>query len=183
VVDLGLRLEDIAGLGREPAAATKTGTYNLRDQLTKNGATDAEISVLLNERVELNALTSDALIEMIERKLKNYGLKKVIPDDDLLAKTYRDFRLSQQLRKKFEKMQKEFEQDAGEIEVPKDLQEQVRAVLEQHDDLRWDEAIQIVLDETQLGRVRAEKQKAKRESGDFTDADEDDGGNEHGEAS
>ena len=183
VIDLGLRLEDISGLEREPAAATRTSADILRDQLAKNGANDAEIAILLSERVELNAMTSDALIEMIERKLKDYVLEKVIPDDDLLARTYRGFHRSQQLREKFGEIQSTFEENATEIEVPRDLQEQVRAVLEQHDDLRWDEAIQIVLDETQLGRVRAEKQKAKRESGDFTDADEDDGGNEHGEAS
>jgi hypothetical protein len=52
----------------------------------------------------------------------------------------------------------------------------VRAVLNKHGDLRWDNAIQIVLDEAQLDRVRTEKQKAKRKSGDFTDADDDDEG-------
>ena len=66
VVDLGLRLDDIAGLEREPAAATKIGASVLRDQLAENGATNAEIDILLNERVELNAMTSDALIAMIE---------------------------------------------------------------------------------------------------------------------
>ena len=34
--------------------------------------------------------------------------------------------------------------------------------------------LRLVLDETQLERVRAEKQKAKKESGDFTDAGDDD---------
>ena len=48
----------------------------LREQLAENGATDAEIAILLNERVELNAMTSDALIAMIERKLKDYGLEE-----------------------------------------------------------------------------------------------------------
>jgi hypothetical protein len=52
------------------------------------------------------------------------------------------------------------------------LKEQVRRVLDKHGDLRWDDAIQIVLDRTQLDRLRAEKQKAKKKSGDFTDADE-----------
>ena len=42
-VDLGLRLEDIAGLEREPAAATKTGAADLREQLAENGATPEEI--------------------------------------------------------------------------------------------------------------------------------------------
>jgi hypothetical protein len=55
------------------------------------------------------------------------------------------------------------------------LREQVCAVLDRHGDLRWDDAIQIVIDRTQLDRVRAEKQKAKKKSGDFTDADEDEG--------
>ena len=59
VIDLGLRLDDIAGLEREPAAATKTRSDILRDQLAENGATDAEIAILLNERVELNAMASD----------------------------------------------------------------------------------------------------------------------------
>ena len=48
VIDLGLRLEDIAGLEREPAAATKTSADILRDQLAENGATDAEIAILLD---------------------------------------------------------------------------------------------------------------------------------------
>jgi hypothetical protein len=119
-------------------------------------------------------MTSNALIEMIERKLKDYGLEKVIPaDDELLAETYRAFHRSQQLRKKFETIKHEFEQENHEIEVPRDLKEQVLAVLDKHRDLRWDDAIQIVLDGSQLDRVLAEKQRAKHKSGDFTDADED----------
>ncbi len=60
------------------------------------------------------------------------------------------------------------------IKAPADLKKQVSAILKKHPDLRWDDAIQIVLDKTQLDHVRAEKQKAKKKSGDFTDADEGD---------
>jgi hypothetical protein len=176
VIDLGLRLADIEGLGRESAAASRTSPTVLRGQLAENGATDVEINILLNERVELNAMTSDALIEMIERKLKNYGLEKVVPDDDLLAETYRAFHHSQQLREKFEEIEEEFEEGDTEVEVPQNLKEQVRRVLDKHRDLRWDDAVQIVLDGTQLDRVRAEKQKAKKKSGDFTGADDDQSG-------
>jgi hypothetical protein len=173
VIDLGLRLADIAELEREPAAACRTSTSILREQLAENGATAAEIDILINERVELNAKTSDALIEMTERKLKDYGLKKVIPpNDDLLAETYRAFHRSQQLREKFEELKEEFEADAGEVKVPKNLKRRIRAVLDEHCDLRWDDAIQIVLDKTRLDHVRTEKQKAKDKSGDFTDDDE-----------
>ena len=176
VIDLGLRLGDIAGLEREPAAASKISADMLRTQLAENGASDAEIAILLEERVELNAMTSDALVAMIERKLKEYGLKKVIPDDALLAHTYRAFHRSQQLREKFEELEEEFEEDEdSEIQVPKNLEKKIRAVLDKNNDLRWDDAIQIVLDDTQLDRVRAEKQKAKKKSGDFTDTDDSDG--------
>jgi hypothetical protein len=121
-------------------------------------------------------MASDALVAMIEIKLREYGLKKVIPDDDeLLADTYCAFHRSHQLREKFEELEEEFKGDESEIQVPKDLKEQVRAVLGKHNDLRWDDAIQVVLDETHLDRARAEKQKAKKKSGDFTDADPDEG--------
>ncbi len=173
VTDLGLRLDDIAGLEREPAAATKTSAANLRAQLAENGATDAEIAILLNERVELNAMASDDLITMIERKLKDYGLKKVIPDNDVLADAYRGFHRSKELREAFEEMESEFEE--SKVKVPKTLSRQVRAVLKKHPDLRWDDAIQVVLDATQLDHVRAEKQKAKKESGDFTEDEEEEG--------
>ena len=170
VIDLGLRLADIAGLEREPAAATRVNAGILRGQLAENGAADSEIDILLHERVELNAMTSDALIEMIECKLQDYGLEKVVPEDDLLAKTYRAFHHSQELRKKFEQI-KDALKDA-EAEVPRNLNEQVRAILDEHGDLRWDDAVQIVLNKMQLDRVRAEKQKAKRKFGDFTNTDE-----------
>jgi hypothetical protein len=165
-IDLGLRLADIAGLEREPAAASKTNGADLRSQLVGNGATAAEIEILLHERVELNALTSDQLIAMIERKLKEYGLEKVVPDKKLLGKTYQAFHQGQQLRQAFEKAKSKFK--ATKIAVPGDLERRVRAILRKHDDLRWDDAVQIVLDRTQLDHVRAKKEKAKKTSGDFT---------------
>jgi hypothetical protein len=170
VIDIGLRVDDIANLGREPAAATKTTKATLRSQLAENGATDAESSILLDERVELNAMASDDLVEMIERKLKEYGIKKVIPGDDLLVKAYQAFHHSQKLRDIFEKAKRKYKKT--KIDVPDDLKEKVRAALDKHGDLRWDDAVQIVLDATQLDHVREEKQKAKEKSGDFTDNEE-----------
>jgi hypothetical protein len=169
-IDIGLRLEDIGGLEREPAAATKTGPTRLREQLAENGASPDEINILLHERVELNAMTSDALIAMIERKLKAHGIKKVIPDGQLLGETYRAFHRSNELREEFEELESQFKE--SKIKVPKDLKDRVHAVLEKHLDLRWDEGLRVVLDATHLDRVRTEKQKAKKKSGDFTDTDD-----------
>ena len=171
VIDLGLRLKDIAGLEREPAAATKASEAKLREQLAENGATAAEIEILLHERVELNAMTSDALIAMIKRKLKQYGLKKVVPSNELLGEAYREFHRSKELREEFEELESGFEE--SKIKVPKNLKNQVSAILTKHPDLRWDDALKIVLDKTQLDAVRAEKQKAKKKSGDFTGTDDD----------
>jgi hypothetical protein len=174
VVDLGLRIADIEGLEREPAAASKIAPGILREQLAENGADAAEIAVLQGERVELNAMASDALVGMIERKLKAYGLEKVIPKGALLAETYHTFHLSQQLRKKYQEMAKAFGKKAGKVEIPKDLDRQVRAILAKHADLRWDDALWIVLDKTTLESVREDKQKARKKSGDFTGEDEGD---------
>ena len=172
VIDLGLRLGDIAGLEREPAAASKSSKDILRRQLAENGATDAESAILINERVELNAMTSDALVAMIERKLNEHGLTKVIPDDELLRKTYRAFHRSQQLREKFEEMERAFEET--KVKAPKDLRDRVCAILTKQTDLHWDDALRIVLDATQLDEVRAAKQRARKKAGDFTGRDEDD---------
>jgi hypothetical protein len=179
VIDLGLRLADIAGLAREPAAATRTSQATLRNQLAGNGASDVEIGILLNDRVELNAMTSDALIAMIERKLKAYGLSKVVPANAMLADAYRAFHRSQQLREEFEELESEFK--ASKIKVPKNLKTRVQTILKKHPDLRWDDALKVVLDAAQLDAVRAEKQKAKKKSGDFTDDDGDDDGADDGD--
>jgi hypothetical protein len=168
VLDLGLRLADIEGREREPAAATKAKSSARQRYLAENGASDDEIDILLNERVELNAMASDALIQMIERKLDDYGLEKVTPDDDLIEETWRAFQRSARLQEKFEELESEFDEEAAEVAIPKDLRSRVRAILAEHDDLRWDDAVQLALDETQLDRVRAEKQKAKKKYGDFT---------------
>jgi hypothetical protein len=60
------------------------------------------------------------------------------------------------------------------INVPKNLKTKLQEILKKHPDLRWDDALKVVLDATQLDAVRAEKHKAKKKSGDFTDDDEDD---------
>ena len=60
-----------------------------RQNLRLNGATEEEIEFLLEQRVELNALTSGQLVAFIERKLAEHGISKVIPPTDLLGDAYR----------------------------------------------------------------------------------------------
>jgi hypothetical protein len=171
VVDLGFRLADTEGLEREPAAASKTDRALLRDQMAQNGATAAEIEILLTERVELNAMASDDFVAMIERKLNAYGLNKVVPAEGVLADTYRAFHRSEALRDKFEEVEDAFDAEDEDKPAPKNLTNKVRAVLKKHTNLRWDEAVRIVLDNKTLDRVQEDKAKAKKKSGDFTGED------------
>jgi DNA topoisomerase VI subunit A len=63
VIDLGLRLADVEKHGLESESVEyRESARSIRDTLTESGATQAEIAFLLNNRVELNAFTSDELV-------------------------------------------------------------------------------------------------------------------------
>jgi len=114
VIDLGLRLDDIGGLGRELAydkGNRSNKIYNLRE----NGATEEEIQILLNERIELNAMTSDQLIAFVERKLAQHGIKKVVPDGERLAETYRLVGRTDRIKKIVEAELAMFEDETDEV--------------------------------------------------------------------
>jgi hypothetical protein len=70
------------------AANTVGSPYKAAANLRLNGATEAEIGFLLDNRVELNAFASDELLAWIEKKFAEHGVKKVIPDDKILANAY-----------------------------------------------------------------------------------------------
>jgi uncharacterized membrane protein YheB (UPF0754 family) len=113
-----------------------------------NGATEQEIQFLLTRRVELNALTSRQLVDMIEEKLTAHDVKKVIPDDDVLAETYRKMAISKKLEDIIEKtilediIEKTIKDTAEDkIEIPADLREQIDKHSQKHQHMRWDEAM------------------------------------------
>ena len=167
---MGLRLDDIDGLETEPAAETRTGEDKLREQLRNNDATEEEIDLLLTERVEINAMGSAELVQFIEDKLEDNGIEKVIPDRKLLEESYREFDRGVRLKKVFEEAEKTF--DDSSTEVPTDLDQKVREVLEEHDDLRWDDAVQIVLNKDLLGDLRKAKREEKAKAGNFIESGE-----------
>ena len=165
-MDFGSRIS--SGLEREPAAASKIDKRTLRKQLAENGARPAEIEILLNERVELNAMSSGDLVAMIERKLNAYGLKKVVPDQATARGGLSRLPPLRGLAAKFEAIEEAYDAKAKDVAIPKDSCAEVRAILDKHRDLRWDDAVQIVLDKQGLERVRADKAKARKKAGDFT---------------
>ena len=139
IVDLGFRLQDTIGLEREKVR------YNSdpRSNLSLNGATQEEIKILCQgrwygERVELNAMTSDQFIEWLERKLKEHGVKKVIPSEEILEATYRRAVYLRRL----EELENKMRMGKGEkIETPKNLSARIEEAFFKRQSASWDEVI------------------------------------------
>jgi hypothetical protein len=148
VIDLGLRLEDVDGLESEnmhfesPRAA--------RENLRENGATDEEIDVLLEQRVELNAFASDEFIEWIEGKLQQHGIAKVVPDGDTLAGAYCRMRRQALVQAQIEEALAELddEDDERELPIPDNLISRITKRLKDKPALRWDAVLREIAEGT-----------------------------------
>jgi hypothetical protein len=141
-IDLGLRLADVTALrlDSEPTH-DKGGAYTRAENLRKNSATEAEVAFLLENRVELNALPSDQLVEWLEGKLTEHGVKKVIPDGDVLAAYYRAIATGRRVEKIVEEAVAKAKEDEAAVTVPQDLGQAATAYIEQHPEASWDAAI------------------------------------------
>ena len=143
IIDLGFRLADIGGLQRERVEYRGSDpTQNLRE----NGATKKEINILFQghwygERVELNAMASDQLIGWLERKLREHGVKKLIPDSETLAAAYRRAVFLQKIDEGQKRLRKKLQ--AQTIKVPDNLSDRVRSFMsdKQAEVMAWDEIV------------------------------------------
>jgi Topoisomerase 6 subunit A/Spo11, Toprim domain len=148
VIDLGLRLADVRKLGLEASAedAFDRGRDAAKlENLRLNGATREEARFLLTQRVELNALTSGQLVAFIEGKLNEHGIKKLIPNADLLRDAYRLFVNSKRVEKVVADTIKDIETE--KIATPGNLSARVAAHLRQHPKLRWDAAVAAIAED------------------------------------
>jgi hypothetical protein len=137
-VDLGVRMADIGGLQSE-AVFDRGEIETRRDNLFKNGATLEEVEFLLDRRVELNAMTSRQLVDFVERKLQEHGLRKVVPNETELADAYRLFAHGREAGAIIERELAKLN-GGSPVQVPADLCERVTAYLAAHPTARWDEA-------------------------------------------
>jgi hypothetical protein len=151
VYDLGLRMEDIAGLETERVmhkASDEAVAANLRE----NGASEEEIRFLLRQRVELNAFTSDQLVAFIERKLAEVGIRKVVPDEVTLQAACHRARTTTLINQELEALVTKASEQAETLPAMPDLAHRVRALLDQEPALSWDAAVaQIVATADQGG--------------------------------
>jgi hypothetical protein len=135
-------------LQSEPVVFGNRNSAAVRKNLRLNGATESEIAYLVDskQRVELNAMTSPQLIELIEEALVTNGVGKVIPNASTLAAAFRS-------RVEYMRAQKAVGQAivaarrrAGEVVIPDDLAERVAAYLKAHPAEPWENAVRAIAD-------------------------------------
>jgi hypothetical protein len=93
-IHVGLRLEQITALGglasqvpgglEDEPIGEGTLKHVSDDRLRECGATEEEITLLRTRRVELNALTTEQLVALVEGALAEHGIHKVMPDTEHL---------------------------------------------------------------------------------------------------
>jgi hypothetical protein len=152
VVDLGLSLADVEDmeLESEYQHQPKGRKSALIANLQENGASEEEIAFMFRDfdrlrstrRVELNAMTSPQFVAYVERKLRENGIAKLVPDQDLLAEVYTGMERGRRLEDAAKKL--------GEIDMegfkpPEDLQKRVKEALEKNPHIRWDAAIEAIV--------------------------------------
>jgi len=149
VIDLGLSLEDVEamGLASEHQFHPKADKAALIANLRENGASGAEIAFMFHDfdrtrstrRVELNAMTSPQFIAFVERKLKEVGVEKIVPEQKLLAEAYVGIERGRRLQKAIDDYADQI--DESDCKAPKDLKQRVATLLKQHPHMRWDAAV------------------------------------------
>jgi hypothetical protein len=92
--------------------------------------------------VELNAMASPQFIAFLEQNLREHGVEKIVPDQDLLAEAYAELERGRRLAEAIRNLD-EIEIDAN---VPKDLQDQVRNYLQGRPEVRWDAALGAIVE-------------------------------------
>jgi DNA topoisomerase VI subunit A len=151
-VDFGLRLDD----------AKK---YNLNSERVKKKVmikssyvTDEERAFLESgRRIELNAFTAPQFIEWLESKLvEQLGKKRLVPDDQTLAKAYQRATLIARINSAIEQLQKEFSDVDCEVEQLRRLVcDQMSKPVYDDGETTWDRALYQIAkqhDEERIGK-------------------------------
>ena len=149
VVDIGLRLSDVEEMQLESESVNLVGDSSrqkLRENLIRNGAFEDEADFLLcGRRVELNAMSASQLVEWLERKLIENGVKKVVPEMDILASAYRRVVSHEMIQAQIAELQRDADLEAAETSIPPKIRERVLAMLSKSPTLSWDSAIEQIV--------------------------------------
>lgn len=159
IYDIGLRLSDVIELGLEEDGAEEVlyhSKVHPKHNLIACGATPEEVRYLVRggypkawhgNRVELNALTSEQFVRLIERKLDEHGVKKVIPDSDTyLEAAYRRSFILQKMQKRIDEIYADVVSNTTKVEIPANLRQQLELRIHGSSDA-WDAIVKDIAGE------------------------------------
>ena len=168
-IDLGLSLEDVKEMELESEYQhfPKGDKSKLMENLRTNGASEDEITFMFSDfdrlrstrRVELNAMTSPQFIAFVDRKLRENGVAKIVPDQESLAEVYTALERGRRLQEAADDLD---EIDMDDFRAPKDLQRRVRKLLKEQPALRWDAAVAAIIKRGDCSGRSAIKRRAGR---------------------
>jgi division protein CdvB (Snf7/Vps24/ESCRT-III family) len=95
------------------------------------------------ERVEINAMTSEQLINWLDKKFAEHGVKKYMPDDmDTVVEAYQRAKFLQRVEEEIQQIAEEIETE--EVDNPKRLYQEIVEEMQNSDgsDARsWDQVV------------------------------------------
>jgi hypothetical protein len=149
VIDWGLRLSDVEEMGLQPEVVGIQGDLGkVRARLAGYGATEEEIDFLLDgQRVELNEMTSEQMVEWVESNLEEHGIKKVVPHPTVLIEAFKHSLRTRLINDRLPELEKEANEKIKEAAIPEDLEAQIRDRLDEEPEKPWDEALAEIIDE------------------------------------
>jgi len=93
----------------------------------------------------LNAFTSRGLVDWLEGKLRDHGVKKVLPAADVLADVYRRAFVRQFVRSAIPDLTEQAEHRLAQDGIPEDLIDQIAAGLAKKQAEPWDRLVASVV--------------------------------------
>ena len=157
-IDIGLSLKDVEAMNLpyEHQFVDEAKKGPMMDNLRENGATEEEIAFMFADfdktrslrRLELNAMTSRQFVDFLERKFKENNITKIVPDQHELAEAYQIFERGQRIEKIIGEEIEQLEGDDA-VAIPDDLEQRVRELLDREPTLRWSDAVQRIVSETE----------------------------------
>jgi hypothetical protein len=157
-IEIGLSLADVEAMGLEAEYQhhPKGRRDILEENLRTNGAGEEEIAFMFRDfdrlrstrRVELNAMTSPQFVAFVERKLIEHGVAKIVPDEKSLAEVYAGIERGRRLEEAVEELD---DINTKDIEPPVDLEKRIKEILKRIPHIRWDAAIELIVDDVRKG--------------------------------
>jgi hypothetical protein len=137
-IDLGLRLDDVEKWNLTPERDMSKKRISTADL----DVTDAERAFLnRRDRVELNEFASGQFIEWIESKLAEHGIKKVVPDNEVLDLAYRRAYQTAYLNRNSHILIHKATAAVGSAKIPTTLRARINKAIKADPTQSWDRVL------------------------------------------